>query len=288
MSNFRKALKLILNEFIYGGHIQSFGAASVVFVSGILLKIQITWDILFIMYLLFYTPYLYNRFKEIKIDYLTNPQRTKYLKTYIYQAPLIIYFASFTLIGSLIYFSNFKALIFGLLLLIFGIFYTVFFKKVTKKIYVFKNIYVSIFFALLPFFLVVYYSFPLTSYLMLNILLLSLFIFLKAFLTQIFLDIKDIKSDKKERLRTFPVIMGKEKTFMFLSIFNFIVTITVPIVLSLYLNIFPKSILMLIFTVPFSFYCYNLAKRKNYFGYIFQSGEFLLWLFLIFIGKIIL
>lgn len=46
MSNFRKVLKLILNEFIYGGHIQSFGAASVVFVSGILLKIQITWGIL--------------------------------------------------------------------------------------------------------------------------------------------------------------------------------------------------------------------------------------------------
>ncbi|MEA1936588.1 MAG: UbiA family prenyltransferase [Patescibacteria group bacterium] len=279
---------MIFNEFIYGGHIQSFGAVNIIFVSSILLKIQITWDVLFVTYLLFYVPYIYNRFKEIEIDCSTNFQRTKYLKTYVYQIPLIIYFVTFVLIGSLIYFSNLKASIFGLLLLIFGIFYTVFFKKVTKHIYFFKNIYVSMSFASIPFFLVIYYSFPLANCLALNILLLFLFIFLKVFLTQVFFDIKDIESDKKEGLRTFPVVVGKEKTFIFLSVFNFIVTVVMLLTLSLYLNIFSRSMLMLIFTVPFSFYCYGLAKRKNYFGYILHSGEFFLWSFLIFVGEIIL
>ncbi len=288
MSSFKKVLKLILNEFIYGGHLQSLGAASIVFVSGILLNIQITWDVLFITYLLFYAPYLYNRFKEIKIDYLTNPERTQYLKKHLKFIPKIFYLVIFILVINLIYFSNFLALIFGLLLLIFGILYTTVFKKATKKIFFFKDIYVSIFFASLPFFLVVYYFFPLTNYLILSALVLSLFIFSKAFLIQIFLDIKDIKSDRKERLRTFPIMVGKEKSFMLLSIFNFIITITVPIILSLYSNIFPKSILMLILTLPFDFYCYSLAKKEKYFGYILQSGEFLLWPFLILIGKIIL
>jgi len=119
-------------------------------------------------------------------------------------------------------------------------------------------------------------------------LVLGMFIFFKAFIVQIFLDIKDIESDRKEGLRTFPIIIGKEKTLIILSISNLIVTITVPIIFSLYLNIFSKLILMLIFTIPFDFYCYSLAKKEKYFGYILQSGEFLLWLFLILIGKIIL
>ena len=55
----KKILKSIWNELIYGGHLQPLGAASIVFVSGILLKIQITWDVLFVTYILFYPLFLY-------------------------------------------------------------------------------------------------------------------------------------------------------------------------------------------------------------------------------------
>jgi len=284
----KKVLKLIFNEFIYGGHLQLLGAASVVFISALLLKIKISWDILLISYLIFYPVYLYNRFKEINIDYLTNPERTQHFRRYLKLIPAVLTFAVLILISGLAYFANTKALIFSLFLFVFGILYTIIFKRVTKKIYLFKNLYVSAFYFLLVFFPIIYYFYLLKTSLVISALVLGMFIFFKAFIVQIFLDIKDIESDRKEGLRTFPIIIGKEKTLIILSISNLIVTITVPIIFSLYLNIFSKLILMLIFTIPFDFYCYSLAKKEKYFGYILQSGEFLLWLFLILIGKIIL
>jgi len=279
-----KILKLIWNELIYGGHLQPLGAASIVFVSGILLKIQITWDVLFVTYILFYPLFLYNRFKEIKMDCLTNSQRTQHIKKYIKFIPIILYLVIFILVISLIYFSNFRALIFGLLVLFFGFLYTIIFKKFTNKIPLFKDLYVASVFALLPFFLLVYYSYFLVS---INVLLLSLLIFLESFLMPVFLDIKDIESDKREKLRTLPVMLGKEKTIVFLSIFNLIGTITIMVFI-FYLSTLPKLILMLLFTVPFDFYCYILVKRQRRFGYILQGGKFILWPFLIFLGKIIL
>jgi len=284
MFKIKKILKLIWDELIYGGHLQSLGAASIIFVSAILLKIQITWDILLVTYLLFYPLFIYNRFKEIDIDHLTNQKRTQYLKKYLKFIPIIFCLAIFILGISLIYFSNFLALIISLFVLVFGVLYTLVFKKITKKIYCFKDLYVAALFALLPFFLLIYYSHSLLN---INALLLSLFVFLEAFLMPVFLDIKDIESDKKEKLRTFPVIFGKEKTIVFLSIFNFIGTIAI-IAFIFYLNIFPKSILMFLFIIPFDFCCYMLVKRQRDFGYILQAGKFILWPFLIFLGKIIL
>lgn len=55
-----KILKFIWNEFIYGGHLPSLGAAAIVLFSGILLNIKITWDCLLITYFIFYLIYLYN------------------------------------------------------------------------------------------------------------------------------------------------------------------------------------------------------------------------------------
>ena len=284
----KRILKIVWQEFIYGGHLQSLGAVSIVFVSGILLKINITWDCFFITYLIFYPLYLYNRFKEIEIDYLTNPQRTEYLKTYISQSSLVLPLIILILIGSLIYFSNFWTLIFALLLVFFGLLYSVIFKKLTKKIALFKNFYVAVFFTLLVFFPVIYYSYPLTSTLIFGLLIFMAFVCFKAFMMQILLDLKDVASDKKEKLLTLPVIFGEKKTFNVLKIISILTTIPILLIFSLYFNIFPKSILMLLLTIPFNFYCFKLAREQKYFGYILASGEFLSWSILILIGEIIL
>ena len=48
MSNVKtieKVLKLIWQEFIYGGHLQSLGTIAIILVPVILLNIKITWDI---------------------------------------------------------------------------------------------------------------------------------------------------------------------------------------------------------------------------------------------------
>jgi 4-hydroxybenzoate polyprenyltransferase len=283
-----RILKTVWQEFIYGGHLQSLGAASIVFTSAILLGTRITLDGLFVAYLIFYPLYLYNRFKEIKIDYLTNIERTKHLQKYSRFIPFILFSIIFILIVSLIYFSNLRALIFGLLLLSFGLLYTPIFKKLTKIIILFKDLYVAAFFSLLVFFFIVYSSYSLSTILIIGVIVFMVFVYLKAFLMQIFLDIKDLEIDKREGLLTFPTIFGKEKTLNILKIISILTTIPIPLIFSLSFNVFPKSILMLLLTIPFNFYCFSLAQKQRYSGYILASGEFILWPILILIGETIL
>lgn len=283
----KKVLELIWQEFIYGGHLQSLGTVAIILVPVILLNIKITWDILFISFFLFYPIYLYNRWKELNIDRLTNPQRTEHLETYIKKAPIILLLVILLLIGSLFYFSNFRFTVFALLVLFFGLLYTVFFKKLTKKIFAFKNFYVAIFFTLVVIFPVIYYNYPLTEVLIRGLLAFMIFVFLKTIMMQIFLDLKDLDGDKKEGILTFPVIFGKEKTLKFLKSFSVFATV-LPVFPALYLKIFPLSANLLLLTILFDFHCFRLAKEDKYSGYLLMSGMFIFWAILILTGKIIL
>ena len=105
---------------------------------------------------------------------------------------------------------------------------------------------------------------------------------------QIFFDVKDIESDKKEKLLTLPILYNKEKIFNTLKIISVLTTAPIPIFFSLYLNIFPLSILMLILTIPFNFYCFEQYRKGKYCAYILGSAEFILWPILITIGEIII
>ncbi len=280
----KKLLKLVWNEFIYGGHLQSLGAAGIVFVSGILLGIRITWDILFITYLIFYVVYLYDRSREIGKDQATNPERSRHLQSYSRSITAILSAGVIILMISLICFANFWASIFALLLVIFGLLYTKLFKRLTKKIALFKNFYVANFFSVLIFFPIVYYSPSVTSSLITGALALLVLIYFKSIVMQIALDLKDAATDKGEGLLTLAVMIGKEKTLRVLKAAS--ILSVAPILLSVF--IFPKSILMLLLIIPFNFYCFKLIEKQNYFGYILISGEFLLWAILITISKGIL
>jgi len=283
----KKILNLIWKEFIFGGHLQSLGAVSIVLISAFLLKIDITLDCLLAAYLIFYPLYLYNRFKEIEIDSLTNHERTNYLKDYIHKTPVILFLIVLILIGLLFYFSNPITLIFSLLLLFFGLIYSEGIKGLTKFIPLFKNFYVASFFALLVFFPIFYYNFVLSYEVLTSSLLLFIFIYLNIVLMQIFLDIKDIESDRKEGLKTLGVLLGKEKTIKTLHFLN--IFLVLPLILILvYLEIFPLEFLALIFLIPINFYLLEKLKNyNNYLFFIFKSGEILIWFILIFIAKIL-
>ena len=286
--NIKKNLKFMWDEFIYGGHLTSLGAVSIVFTSAILLDIKITWDCLLATYLIVQPVYLYNRYKEFDEDFLTNKERTQHIKKYFKYIPLIIFCFILILFGILLYFSNFLTLFFGFLLLFFGFLYSVFLKKLTKKIIGFKNFCVSLLFSLLVFFLIIYYSYSLTIPILSIAFLFMIFIYFKAFMIQVFLDVKDIESDKKEKLLTFPIIFGKEKTLNILGIISILSTALIPIIFSLYFNVFSVVILMLLLTIPFNIYCFTQAKKQKYFSYIIGGGEFILYPILIIIGKILI
>ena len=278
-----KIVNSIWNEFVYGGHLLSFGAVSIVYAASILLDIRITWDFLLVVYLGTESVYLYNRFKEYKVDFLTNPERTEHIKKYVKYIPFIIFLMTFSAIVIVVYFNKISALTFGLLLLIIGLLYSLFFKKITEKIIAFKSFFISLMWSLLVLFLAIYYSAPIN----LALFLFSVFVFLRFFVSVSFFDIKDIKTDKQEGLKTLAVVLKQSTLWQFLSIIAILAVL--PLIIGVYLRILPISSLMLFLTIPYTFFYFKQLENKNispYFLYnVIVDGEFIFWLFFVLIGK---
>lgn len=282
----KKILKTFWKEFIYGGHFQCLGLVGIAYISGFLLNIKVGWEALLSVYLIFYPIYINDRWRHIEFDRITNPERTEHFKNYFSYMSKLILASILFLIILLIYIGNLKFFIFSLILLIFGLLYPYYFKDLTKKIIAFKNFYVASFFSFIAVTPVIYY-FPSLSILMtISLATLMFFVFLKAFLMQIFLDCKDIETDKPSGFLTIPALIGREKAIFFLKISSFFIT-TLILLIAVLNKIFPPSMLAFLLTIPFNFYSYNLAKKQNYFGYILVSGEFFFWLILILFIKII-
>lgn len=280
-----KIVNSIWNEFVYGGHLLSFGAVSIVYTASILLDIRITWDFLLVVYLGTESVYLYNRFKEYKVDFLTNPERTEHIKKYVKYIPFIIFLMTFSAIVFVVYFNKISALTFGLLLLIIGLLYSLFFKKITEKIIAFKSFFISLMWSLLVLFLAIYYSAPIN----LALFLFSVFVFLRFFVSVSFFDIKDIKTDKQEGLKTLAVVLKQSTLWQFLSIIAILAVL--PLIIGVYLRVLPISSLMLFLTIPYTFFYFKQLENKNispYFLYnVIVDGEFIFWLFFVLSGNFI-
>ena len=276
----KQVLGFAWREFVYGGHLLSLGAVSIVFTSAVLLDILIAWDFLLVVYLITYTVYLYNRFKEFNEDFLTNPDRTQHVKRYINRIPFIISCSVLIIIGILLHFGNFLSLVFGLLLLLLGMLYSVCFKKLTRKIVGFKSFYVSFIWASLVIFLAFYYSFSLN----LATFFIFFFIFLRWLINSIFFDIKDTKLDKKDYLKTLPVLLGKMKVLSYLHIIN--IFSIVPIIIGVFKNLLPPYALFLLIFYFYSFYYLQKVKDEkanvHNLSYVMVDGEYLLWLTILF------
>lgn len=278
-------LKLIKDEFIYGSHLLSLGAAAIAFTSAFLLDIPITWDFLTIAYLIFYSIYSYNRYKEFKNDFSTNSARTSHIKNYFIYYPFIIFFSSALAVLILLRFGNIGSFIFGFFLLISGFLYTDYFKKITEKIVGFKNFYVAFVWALLVIILSLYYN----VFSGLKLYLIFFFVFFRWILNTAFFDLKDIDSDKKENLKTIPVFWGKEKTLLFFHIINILSFI--PITVGVYKNILPFYSLSLLIFYFYSFYYLQKAKDTktdiHTLSYVMVDGEYLFWPIVLFLTKLI-
>lgn len=279
----KKFLKSLLTEFIYGGHLQSLGAVSLVLAFSLIIHSPFAWHSYVIVYLLFYSLYLFNRYKEIKIDKKTNPERTKHLNTYIKAIPSIFCLTVFLLFFGLVYFSNTLTLAISIFLFIFGLLYSTHLKAWTGNIFMFKNIYVALFFAVMPFFVLFYHGYSIVD----ATWALSSLIFIKTVLMQIFLDIKDIDSDKEQKLKTMSVVLGKQKVFPFFIISNFLFTVIILAFFVFYIQSLPLVALALLFTLVHNYYALWLVYKENSIGYLIYGGNFIIWPILIYLGSLI-
>jgi len=273
----RKFLNSIWNEFVYGGHLLSLGGSGNIYFETTLLNQKINLLLLFLAYLISQIVYSYNHLIEAKKDIESNSERAKYLLETKKEKKAKIEFFIYCLflLITLFLLKKTELLIFVLIIVIAGIFYTLFFKSLTKKVLGFKNLYVSFTWTFsLQLLIGMYYG------IFNNIMIiLFLFIFLRCMVNGIFFDLKDIKTDKNEGLKTLPVALGQEKTLYFLHIINFISFI--PILFGVFKNILPFYSLSLFIFFFYSFYYLRVAEKGksnlNFLSYVMVDAEHILW-----------
>ena len=273
----RKFLNSIWNEFVYGGHLLSLGGSGNIYFETTLLNQKINLLLLFLAYLISQIVYSYNHLIEAKKDIESNSERAKYLLETKKEKKAKIEFFIYCLflLITLFLLKKTELLIFVLIIVMAGIFYTLFFKSLTKKVLGFKNLYVSFTWTFsLQLLIGMYYG------IFNNIMIiLFLFIFLRCMVNGIFFDLKDIKTDKNEGLKTLPVALGQEKTLYFLHIINFISFI--PILFGVFKNILPFYSLSLFIFFFYSFYYLRAAEKGksnlNFLSYVMVDAEHILW-----------
>jgi 4-hydroxybenzoate polyprenyltransferase len=277
------AKRFVIDEFVHGGHLLSLGSSAVALSTMLLLGTTIRWEFLLIVYFGTYCIYNYDHYKGLNIDSLNNSNRSNHLKKYNKIIPVIIIIYAIGFFSLLIEFGNFQSFIFGGALLFSGLFYTSKVKKMTEKIVGFKNFYTSVSIASLVFFTGIYCSIPFG----LVVLLLFVFLFLRFMVNTCFCDIKDVDADKKYGIKTFPVILGKEKFLSVLHVIN--VVSFIPLLIGVYLRILSLFSLFLIVSIVYSFYYIQKAKQKETdiqsLSSIVVDGEFAFWPFILFMGS---
>jgi 4-hydroxybenzoate polyprenyltransferase len=282
-----KYLEFIFNEFVYGGHWLSIGGSAIVLSIIIILNLPISLQLLFIIYLGTQCIYLFNHYRESESDKYSNLSRVKHINKYSKYAPFILSFYGFSYAYILFFLTNFMVFIFGILMMSFGLFFTLKAKKITCLIPGFKSLYVSFAWSLLVPFTAFYYSFSLN----LEIIILTVFVFLRFLVSTNFFDIKDIKSDKKERLLTIPIIFDDKKiTFIFLHFLN--IMSFIPLFLGVFFGLLPLHSIFLVILFLYSYYYILKLKKEKIdvcsLSYVIVDGEFWYWPFLLVLGVYIL
>ena len=273
-------LLTIWKEFIFGGHLFALGATCVVAMCSLLFGLPIGLDLLLVTYLIFYPIYLYDYTQGANDDVLTNSARANYLsgnkKAYFVIA------GSFAVLTMLfIHFSNSITMLLGFAVLVLGLLYNSYFKKLTKKIIAFKNLFVSAVWALLVLFFFFYYSVPITA----AALIMAGFVFTRMVAIQILFDVRDVDGDRKNGLLTIPVVMGNHKEFGLLKCLN-IASIAL-LSFAVYFHILP---LISLSFVPVMFYAFSYIRKvkssmNNYACYLLAAVEPIVWFSVVFFGS---
>ncbi len=283
----KKLVRILISEFVYGGHLLSLGAASIVWSVTILLDVEWEWQIFIIAYLVSQIVYNHDHLLETIEENKDNLERSIYLSETrnIQIFTMIIYI---TLFISLLFTTTYFAALLAVIIVAGGIIYSLKVKYLMKKVVALKNLYVAFFWTMLGFIVPLHYSiFPL-RWLVLTFLF---FVFLRWIINSAFFDIKDVSGDKKDGLKTLPVVFGLHKTVYYLHIVN-IASGTI-VALAIWLRILPfYSIVLLFFPIYSLIYLIKVnnltSVQLRKISYIMVDGEYILWPLALLLGKVIM
>ena len=272
--NTKEGLIYLGKELIYGGHWLSLGGVSIAWVAALFLGIKTSPGFFLIVYLGLQAIYLFNRYRELPGDFLTNPDRSRHLQTIYRRIPWLVFLWLFIFFAVLISFQKTSAFLFGLVTIPLGLLYSVFFKKFSGRIPGMKGLFVAACWSTVVVFLVLYYDRPLSE----AVILLVLFVFLRWLVNTTVFDVKDIKDDSRKKIATWPVLIGPGRLIFWLKLIT--LASVIPILIGVYYEVLPPPAIWLIGTVPYTFYYLDrIGQKKNEsFTYnVIIDGEFVLW-----------
>ena len=282
------SLNSLKNEIFYGGYFAALGSPSLIISTSIILNIALNLPILVIAYLLPLIVYSYDYYKDIEKDITTKSERAIYLKKKVDRYPLIFGFYIMLLGSLLILFANYSLILFILAIILGGILYNVKLKEFTKKIPAFKNIYTTLTWASGgAFFLPLYCSISIN----ISFIIVFLIIYFRCLINVLFFDLKDIENDKKEELKTLPVLLGKKCTLISLYILNILSFI--PLILGVYLKLIPTFVIILVGFVAYGFYYIRKAetatnRELETVSHTLADLEFVLWPIILIMAKFLI
>jgi 4-hydroxybenzoate polyprenyltransferase len=231
--------------------------------------------------------YTYNHLRELSFDADSNPERVRYLLRQRRWVPrLLIGYA--VLLAVLLLVTNWLAALIVLAVVAAGVLYTDRVKELPVRHLVgFKDLYSSCFVGLTVFAIPVLYRVPIAP----CYLYLFSCVFLRCLIATAFFDIKDIASDRGRQIRTFAAVLGKERTLLLLHGLN--VFSIAPLLLGIHAHQLPAQASVLTLCVAYD-YAY-LARSRHLDGaslrtlsYITADAEFLVWLLLVALARLIL
>ena len=273
-------IDLLGKEIIFGGHLFATGSVSVIMACATVFIVPLSWDILLVSYLLFYVIYLYDYVEGASSDELTNAGRSRYIQCKG-KNKCKIAAASFILVISMIIFSNSLTTLAGLCILAMGLLYGNCFKKLTKRIPAFKNIFVSFVWAFMALFVFFYYDLPVTY----GVIMLALFIFIRMMNIQILFDVRDVEGDRVEGLLTVPALLGNRNCPYILRSINLLSVIFVFMCVHEGLLPFFALAVIPVFYYASGYIGQVAESRKDHSSYLLAACEPIMWSVLIMAGK---
>ena len=274
----KNIFKFLSKEILIGGHILSIGGVCVSFAFMYILGLEIDYVIAFSIYFFGQPIFFIDRYVDLRNDGISNKNRTDHTKRYYKFIPLIVVLYLLIFIAGMIISGKYFLLLLGFFLFVIGSLYGSVFKPLTKYIPMFKNIFVSLFWALFGFYTVFGYENAMIGE---SFILFFFYVFFRTLAIQTFFDIRDIEGDRLVKLKTAPLLFGKRNTLIMLSLINLITSLL--LVCGLTYGMFESNILFLIF--PVILFQYIIFKSFNTFKLkyiLFSQLEYLFWgLFLI-------
>lgn len=277
----KKIWKDIFREYIYCNHFMSLGAAAVGLITSYLAGLNSFFINTLSIYFFVQCIYWVDRIFDYERNKLGVSEKLRHIKDRFASIVLgcFVYITLF-IIGNVLT-ENYRGLIIGLVLFLFGSSYGVFFRKITMKIPGFKNYFVSVFFALFAVYVVVITD---TKFDLVLLAIFILYVLWRSVLIQMFFDLHDVSEDMREGLKTYPILIGRLPALRAMYILNLLSGL--PILVGIIINIVPIWLIVII--IPIIIYSWSIKKvktelRREYFIYV--GHEYILTGALAFVAK---